>query len=143
MINGRTFDWESIRIDTIWGIDLEIQSISYSTEAPTEAVYGRGNSPRAYGRGNLSQDGSMELNHRSFLQLTLFAGTQGGLFNIPPFDVNVAYANSDQIPQDDILPQVKINSTETEATQGDTEIKIHSIDFIILNPIRLNGIAVL
>ena len=141
MINGRTLDWESIRIDAPWGLDLEIQSISYSSERPVTAVYGRGNNPKGYGQENLTQEATIEMDHRSWLSLTIFAATQGGISKISPFVINVGYSNADQITQNDVLPGCKIVSTETEANQGDAEIKIHSVPLMVLDPILYNGVA--
>jgi len=143
MINGRVFDWESIRIDTVWGINLEITNISYSTESPAEAVYGRGRAPRGFGRGNLVQEASIDLPAPSFLQLTAFALANGGLFNIPQFPITVSYANNDQIPQVDILPSCVIQRGETESSQGDTETNMKTIGLNVLDPIIFNAQAVL
>jgi hypothetical protein len=143
MINGRAFDWESIKIRAIWGANIEITNISYSSEAPVEAVFGRGNTPRAYGVGNLAQEGSLDIPHNSFQALQIYAATQGGLLRIRPFDIIVEYSNEDQIPQIDILPAVKISKVETEASQGDTEIGMRTISFTVLNPILLNGVPVI
>ena len=105
-INGRTFDWESIRVDAPWGLDTEIKAISYSTESPVEPVFARGNTPNGFGRGNLVQEGSIEMDHRTFLALVAFTLTEGGLFRISPFPITVSFANDDQTPQVDFLPNV-------------------------------------
>jgi len=144
MINGRTFDWESIRIDTVWGLNLEILAVSYSTESPTEAVYGRGRAPRGFGRGNLVQEASIELPYGSFDTLMIYAAVAGGLFNIKPFPITVSYSNSDRgIPRVDVLPSCSITRKETDATQGDTEIRKARLTLNVLDPIILNGVPVL
>jgi hypothetical protein len=143
MINGRGFDWESIKIRAIFGSDIEITNISYSSEAPVTPVFGRGNTPRAYGVGNLAQEGSLDIPHNSFLALEVYAATQGGMLRIRPFDIIVEYANEDQIPQIDILPGVKIEKVETKAGQGDAEVGMRTISFKVLNPILLNGVPVM
>jgi len=142
-INGRTFDWESIRVDAPWGLDAEIKAISYSTERPVEAVFGRGNAPNGFGRGNLEQEGSIEMDHRAWLALIAFSLTEGGLFRGSPFPITVSYSNDDQTPQVDFLPSVLIMQTETEANQGDTQIKNHTLTMKILDPIRFVGVPVL
>lgn len=144
MINGRTFDWEAIRIDTVWGLNLQILAISYSSESPAEAVYGRGRAARGYGRGNLVQEASIELPYDAFDQLTIFAATQGGLFNIKPFPITVSYSNSDRgIPRIDVLPNCIITRKETDATQGDTEVRKARLTLNVMDPIILNGVPVL
>ncbi len=141
MINGRSFDWEAIKVRSIWGANIEITNISYSSEATVDPVFARGNVARGYGVGNLSQEGAIDLPHTSFQQLQIYAATQGGILRIRPFEIVVEYSNEDQIPQIDILPAVKIEKVETESAQGDTETGMRTISLKILNPIRYNGVA--
>lgn len=143
MINGRVFDWESIRIDAPFGLNLEITNISYSSESPAESVHGRGRAPRGFGRGNLVQEGSFDLPAPSFLLLTIYATANGGLFNIPQFPITVSYANTDQVPQIDLLPSCVITRVETEASQGDTEVNMKRLTLNVLDPIVHNAQAVL
>ena len=143
MINGKTFDWEDIKVDIGGLLDLEIMAINYDTERPVEEVYGRGNAARAFGNGNLVQSGSFELDPRAWLVLVIFSGTQNGIFRIPPFPITVSFANDDQVPQVDVLPSVKLSKVSTSQSQGDTEVGKRVIDFKILDPIRLDGISVM
>lgn len=140
MINGKSFDWQDIKIDTPWGIDIAIKAISYSSSVPSEAVFSRGNTPRAYGQGNLEQEASMDLDHTEFLKLSVYAATQGGFSRIAPFPVTVRYANDDQLPQVDILDGVKLTDIEADSSQGDTETGVKSLTFVVLNPIKFNGV---
>lgn len=143
MINGRTFDWESIRVDAPFGLNLVILAIDYKSESPVEAVYGRGRVARGYSRGNLAQEGSFEMPHESFLQLGVEAAVYGGIFNITPFPIVVSYSNADQGIQIDVLPAVVLQSFETSASQGDSEVRKVKVAFKILDPIKVNGQDVL
>lgn len=140
MINGRSYDWESIRLQTPFGVNLDILAISYSSEAPVTPVFARGNVARGYGVGNLVQDGSFELPHTSFQQLEVFAATKGGILRIPPFPIVVSYANEDQIPQVDVLRSCKIEKVETSSSQGDAETGKRTITIKILDPILYNAV---
>lgn len=143
MINGRVFDWESIRIDAPFGLNLEITNISYSSESGAESVHGRGRAPRGYGRTNLNQEASIDLPAPSFLQLSTYAISAGGIFNIPSFPITVSYSNADQTPQVDVLPSCVITRVETEASQNDPEVNIKRLSLNVLDPIVYNGQAVL
>ena len=143
MINGRSFDWESIKIHTPWGLNFCILNINYKSERPAEPTYGRGNVPRGYGRGNLTQEGGIEIDAQSWAQLQVYAATQAGLFRIKPFVISVSYGNDDQIPQVDTLPSCIFTTTETEATQGDTEIGKRTLAIQILDPISYNLVSVM
>jgi hypothetical protein len=140
MINGRSFDWESIKIRSVWGANIEITNISYSSEATVDPVHARGSVARAYGVGNLVQDGSMDIPHTAFQQLEIYGATQGGILRIRPFDIIVEYSNEDQLPQIDTLRATKIEKIETESSQGDTETGLRSLTLKILNPILYNGV---
>jgi hypothetical protein len=140
MINGRVFDWESIKIQAPFGLNLEILAISYSSEAPVTPAYGRGIVARGYGQGNLVQEGSFEIPHNAFQQLQVFAATKGGVLRIPPFPIVVSYANADQVPQVDVLRSCKIEKVETSASQGDAEVGKRTITIKILDPILYNAI---
>jgi hypothetical protein len=142
MINGRVFDWESVRIDTIWGLNIEVQSINYNSNMPSEAAYGRGNNPRGFGRGNLTQKGQIILNAQAKQALDAAAAVYGGLMRIPPFPITVSYSNADQTMQVDVLPSVLFDSIGTEAKQGDTEAGLWTYDLNPLDPIVYNGVPV-
>jgi len=142
MINGRSFDWESIRIDTPWGINIDVQNIDYDTEMPLEMNYGRGNIPRGYGQGNLVQTGNLSVDGQAFLAVSAFAALHGGLFRIPPFGISVSYNNVDQTIQTDFLPSAKFTKVTNAAAQGDTLVNVKVLDFAIMDPVQLNLVAV-
>jgi len=143
MINGRVFDWESIKVILPFGAPLEVTNISYDSESPSENVHGAGRAPRGYGRGNLVQNASMDLPAPAFLALSTYASANGGMFNIPAFNISVGYANDDQIPQVDTLPSCTITKVETSASQGDTEVNMKKITLMVHDPISFNGQSVL
>lgn len=140
MINGKVFDWEDIKISAPWGIDIEILAINYKSTRTAVAAYGRGNAPRGYGRQNLEQDGSVEMDARSFLKLSAYAATQGGILRIKPFVITASFANDDQISQTDILDGVVFEEISAEATQGDEEVGKKTLNIKIFNPIKYNAI---
>lgn len=141
MINGRTFDWESIKVDAPFGIDVEIQDINYKSNRPVNMVFGRGNAARGYGRGNQEQDGDLTLNHKSFLALAAYGATFGGYFRIPPFVITVRYANDDQVTQVDVLDGVVLEEIGTGGAQGDEEVALRKINFKIANPVKFAGVT--
>ena len=143
MINGRVFDWEAIRIDTPWGMDARILSINYTADRPADPIFGRGNTARGYGRGNLKQEGSIIVDAQAFLAVTIYAATMGGILRIPPFPISVTFNNDDQLPQSDLLPSCVITKVENSAAQGETEIAKHTLSIVILDPIKYNLIGVM
>jgi hypothetical protein len=143
MINGRVYDWEAIKIRAVWGANIAITNISYSSEAPVDPIYARGNVARGYGVGNLAQEGSMDLPHTSFKAYKIYAATQGGLLRVRPFELVVEYGNDDQGLEIDLLPAIKIEKIETSSAQGDTEVAMRTLSFKILNPALSDGVPVI
>jgi len=143
MINGRSYDWESVTITAPWGIDVEIKNISYKAAAPSQLNYGRGNTAVGFGRTNYEGSGSLQVDGRSFRAITIFAATQGGHFRIAPFVISVNYNNVDQIAIEDILDGVLFDEIETEAAQGEGEVAMYTLPFKVANPIKFNLVAVL
>lgn len=143
MINGRIYDWESIKVLTAWGAPLEIQGISYSSESAAELAYGRGRAARGFSRGNLTQSASMDLTFESFDTLSVYAATQGGIMNIKPFTIVVSYSNEDRVPNIDTLRSVIITKVETSAAQNDSEVRKMKLTLQVADPILYNGVAAL
>ena len=65
-INGILYDWESVEIQLPQGVAVGIEEISYTDERPIEARYGKGSTPRGYGRKNYKGSGSMTLDKDEF-----------------------------------------------------------------------------
>ena len=137
-INGKQYDWEDITIMLPNGVAVGITEINYSDERPVEPRYGRGAVPRGYGRKNYKATGSMTLDRdeASLLQAAL----GGSFYKGKPFPIVVSYANDDQAPVVDLLPDVKITKTDTSAKQDDDNAGQMKFDFVILSPIKWNGI---
>lgn len=138
-INGNLYDWESIEIQLPNGLAVGATEISYSDERGIEARYGKGSIPRGYGRKNYKASGSMSLDKDEAERARRVLG--GGFFTTNPFPVIVSYANHDQPTITDTLPDCMITKTDTGAKQEDDNTGVIKLDFIILSPIKWNGVA--
>jgi hypothetical protein len=136
-INGNLFDWESIEVMLPSGISVGITEINYSDERGVEARYGKGSIPRGYGRKNYKAKGSMSLDKDEALRLRAALG--GTVYNNTPFPIVVSYANDDQTPQIDVLPDVMITTQDTSAKQDDDNAGAIKYDFVVLSPILWAG----
>ena len=136
-INGNQYDWESVEIQLPNGVAVGVTEINYDDERPIEPRYGKGATPRGYGRKNYKATGSMTLDKDEFERLREELG--GSVYNPSPFSIIVSYANPDQSAVTDTLPDCKVTKTGTSGKQGDDNVGASKLDFVILSPIRWNG----
>lgn len=140
MINGKRYSWEDITARMPHGVLLDIDSIEYSDERETEAIYGKGSSPRGWGAGNYSAKGKLTLLKEEFDRLVDYAKQLGvALYRIPPFPITVSYANEDQPLRTDVLKGCVISSVSHSASQGDSSVKVE-LEIQVLNGIWRDGL---
>lgn len=137
-INGNMYDWESVEIQLPSGVAVGVTDISYNDERGIEARYGKGSIPRAYGRKNYKASGNMTLDRDEAERLRT---NLGGYYTKTPFPVTVSYANHDQATITDTLPDCMITKADTSAKQEEDNTGVVKLDFIILSPIKWNGVA--
>lgn len=135
MINGVTYDWESITVTLPTGQIVEIQDIEYSDEKDSTEVYGKGAMPRAYGRGNYKAEGKMTILRSDLVALTTLAGT----YELPPLPIVVSYDNEDLSLQADLLKDCKLTKRSARSSQGDQTAPVE-LEFKIFGGIWLNGV---
>ncbi len=136
-INGNLYDWESVEIQLPSGAAIGINNISYNDERPIGARYGKGSTPRGFGRGNYKASGSMELDLDEAERLRKAQG--GSFYGGEPLVIIVSYANDDQDSITDTLADVKIVKADSGAKQGDENVGVRKLDFEILSPIKWGG----
>jgi len=137
-INGVYYDWESVEIQIPSGLAVGMTEINYSDERPIEPRYGKGATPRGYGRKNYKASGSGSLDKDEFERLRESLG--GSVYSKERFNIVVQYANDDQAAVTDTLKGVMITKVDTSAKQGDDNAGAVKIDFEILEPIEWNGV---
>lgn len=135
MINGVTYDWESIQITLPTGTVIDLQDIEYSDEKEISEVYGKGGMARAYGRGNYKAEGKLTILRTDLVALEALGGT----YELPPLPIAVSYANDDQPTQLDILKDCKLNKRSMRGSQGDQSLPVE-LEFKILGGVWLNGV---
>lgn len=138
MINGNRFDWESIEVTLPSGVAIGLTEISYSDERPIEPRYGKGGVPQGFGRKNYKATGNMTLDREDADQLRM---ALGGSYYKGTFPVVVSYANDDQVTRTDVLPDCKITKSDTGSKQNDDNAGQIKLDFVIISPIKWNGVA--
>jgi len=136
-VNGVLYDWESVEVQLPGGTAVGITSISYSDERGVEPRYGKGNTPRGYGRKNYKASGNMELDRDEFETLKKALG--GSVYKGEPFQIVVSYGDEGLPTITDSLPAVKITKQDSGASQDDDNAGKVKCDFAILAPIKWGG----
>ena len=142
-INGRQYDWEDISVTLPHGVAVGITEIKYKDSQGIEARYGRGATPRGYGRTNYEASGSFVLDRDEWEKLKLALAALGGgkIYDHMPFPIVVSYANDNMGIVVDILKDCKITSFDGGGgSQGDDNVSPITCEFSILSPIIWNGI---
>lgn len=137
MINGQLYDWESVEIVLPSGVTIGVTSIEYDDERPIEERYGKGSIPRGYGRKNYKASAKLEmdLDEAERLGAAMANLGAGGIYDMPPFPIVIAYANDEMPVVTDVLPLCKIVKTSSGAKQGDENVGQRKYDLKILAPI--------
>lgn len=137
MINGNSYDWESMEILLPSGVSCAVTNIDYDDEQQIEERYGRGATPRGYGRKNYKATAKMEMDLEEFERLRLALG--GSVYDGLPFQIVVSYAPDMMPVVIDSLPACKIVKVSTGAKQGDDSVGVRKVDLKLLAPIIWNG----
>uniref|UniRef100_C6E6Q4 Phage tail protein n=1 Tax=Geobacter sp. (strain M21) TaxID=443144 RepID=C6E6Q4_GEOSM len=138
MINGNSYDWESVEIMLPNGLTIGLTSIDYDDERPIKERYGRGGTPRGYGRGNYKASAKIEMDLDEAMRLQTALG--GSVYDSPPFPIVICYAPDLMPTVTDFLPLCKITKTSTGAKQGDENVGVRKYDLTLLAPIVWGGV---
>jgi len=138
MVNLNKYDWESIEINVAGKVTIGMTEISYNDERSIEARYGKGATPRGYGRKNYKASGSGTLDREEFDRLKT---TLGGSVYKKPFNIVVSYAVDGMATVTDSLKNCLVTKADTSSKQDDDNAGSVKIDFTILNPIEWGGEA--
>jgi hypothetical protein len=137
-INGNLYDWESIEIILPSGLTVGLTNIDYDDERPISERYGRGGTPRGYGRKNYKASAKIEMDIDEAMRLQGALG--GSVYDSEPFRIVVCYAPDAMPTITDELPLCKITKTSTGAKQGEENVGARKYDLTLLAPILWGGV---
>jgi hypothetical protein len=120
LINGQMHQWASIRI-MIAGLLLSgITKIDYKDEQEVDEVYGSGENPIGFGKGNISRSGSLTL-YAEEVERLVDASPTRRLQDLPLFDIVVSYQTNGKI-HTHTLQNCKFKSNSRSSSQGDKSV---------------------
>ena len=67
-IDKEKYSWAGMTIDLPHGEVIDITAISYDSNTPKTALYGKGNKPVGFSRGNKEQTGTMTIRREELLK---------------------------------------------------------------------------
>jgi hypothetical protein len=138
MINGLTYDFESIKLMLPTGLTLGCESVDYGDEKGDEVINLSNNLPGGIGRGEYKGTCKLELQRLEYDKLNLFSGTSGGFYNMPPIPVIASYGNAGQAPVTDSM-LVHFTKRNFKGSKGDTNLVV-SLEGAITAPIISDGV---
>ena len=138
MINGLTYDFESIKLMLPTGLTLGCESVDYSDEKGDEVITGTNNLPLGIGRGEYKGTCKLELQRAEYDKLNIFSASSGGFYNMPPVPVIANYGNAGQAPATDSM-LVHFTKRNFKGSKGDTNLVV-SLEGTITAPIVSNGV---
>jgi hypothetical protein len=138
MINGLTYDFESIKLMLPTGLTLGAESVEYGDEKSDEVITGTNNIPLGIGRGEYKGTCKLELQRFEYDKLNLFSASSGGFYNMPPIPVIAIYGNEGQAPVTDSL-LVHFTKRDIKGAKGDTSLNV-TIEGAITAPLVSDGV---
>ena len=136
MINGKHYDFESIKIALPTGFLFMAESIKYSDKKSAKVLTGMGGIQSGYGMGGYEGDCEIETEREDYLT-ALGVASAVGFYNLPPLVVTVTYADSGNVPSVDIL-EVKFDERDFSGKKGDETLMV-TIKGKLTKPLLTNG----
>ncbi len=137
MINGQLYDWESMEIRMKDQTLIGCTEISYSDERNIECRYGKGTTPRGFGRHNYSARCSITLDRDEF-ELFRNSCASGKVYN-EVFQVVCSYGNEGMEVITDSLPECMVIKMDSSGKQGEDNSGSVKLDLRLLKAIKWNG----
>jgi hypothetical protein len=124
--NSREFEYADVKV-SIFGQSLDgLRGLTYKKAQPKEEVYGQGNAPKTFTRGNKKYSGTLSILKSDYDKLTKLAVSKGyeDLVDVPGslIDITCVYQKDKGIPMLStvLILNVEIEEEEDGMKQGDT-----------------------
>lgn len=124
LINGRAYDWASIKLQLLGMTIIGVTAISYDDNQAKVDNYGAGTyaSSRGYGKYEPKASITLEMKEVERIQAALPAG--GRIQDIAPFPIVVAYVNQSNRMVTHTIHNVEFTNNKREMKAGDTNIEV-------------------
>jgi hypothetical protein len=120
-INGLMYSWADIRVSLLGRDLVGILAIDYSDGIATKPVYGRGRKRigRVSGMYEAAASLTLEMSEVEAINLSIPKGSS--IYDIKPFDITVAYVNSENILITHVLQQCTFTKQDRGSKTGEVK----------------------
>ncbi|MDF7809912.1 hypothetical protein [Hymenobacter sp. YC55] len=124
MINGRAYDWASIKVQLLGLTLVGITAVSYEDTQAKVDNYGAGTmaSSRGYGKYEAKASITLEMKEVERIQASLQPGQR--IQDIGPFNIVVAYVNESNRMVTHTIHNVEFTNNKRELKTGDTTVEV-------------------
>lgn len=124
LVNGRAYDWASIKLQMLGITVVGIVAISYEDNQNKVDNQGAGiyASSRGYGKYDAKASITLEMKETERIQSKLGPGRR--IQDIPPFNVSVAYVNEANVMVRHTIHNCEFTNNKREIKAGDTNIEV-------------------
>ncbi len=129
LINGKSYEYADVTC-IILGIPIiGITSIEYGEESKTENIYATGRFPVSRGLGTVEPSAKITLLMEEVMNIVSVA-PNGRLYEIPEFDIIVAFTDLSLIPVVHKIRNVRFKNNKISSSTGDTSIPVE-LDLVV------------
>ncbi len=136
MINGKIYDFESIKVALPSGFLTMFSSIKYDDKKEAKVHVGVGGVITGYSSGAYEGNCEAEMEREEY-DRAFGASSKSGFYNMKPLTVTVSYGDEGNATVTDIL-EVKFDERSFEGKEGDEKLNV-TVKGKLTKPIITNG----
>ena len=124
LVNGRAYDWASIRVGLLGQTVAGITGISWEDMQEKVNNWGAGINPVSRGYGKYEAKGSITLEMKELERIQAALPPGGRIQDIAPFPIAISFVNSSNALINHTLHNCEFTHTQREVKTGDTQIEV-------------------
>jgi hypothetical protein len=130
LINGRSYDWASVRMQLLGITIYGVTQISYEESQEMVNNYGAGNMPVSRGYGKYEAKASITLEKKEVERIKAALPVGARIMDIAPFPITVTFSNDSNVNITDKLMNCQFMNNKLDMKSGDTNIEV-PLDIIV------------
>jgi hypothetical protein len=124
LINGRAYDWASLRAQLLGQTVAGITAVSYEDTQEKVNNYGAGINPTSRGLGKIEPKASITLEMKELERIQAALPPGGRIQDIAPFPISISYVNTSNQLVNHTLHNCEFTNNKREIKTGDTNIEV-------------------
>lgn len=123
-INGRAYDWASLRAQMLGQTVVGITAVSYKIKQEKVNNFAGGVNPVSRGYGKREPEASITLEMKEVERIMAALPPGGSLLDVPPFPVVISFVNSSNQLVTHTLHNCEFLENGRELKTGDTNVEV-------------------